>query len=212
MRMMLLARRRPARLPASSAIREHAERQRRDRQAGLHRVVLEHHLQVDRERDHRAAEGDLLEHLLGDAEPEDLRLEQVRDRAASACPRACAAGASRRASRARSRRPRCSAPTDSPPSCHTRIPSTMPPIPTTDRTAPTRSTCREPVYGTSWTSSMPDRTIAMMTASSEERDAPRQVRRDEAADQRADGGGDRGGGADEWRRPSSAPRPRSCRG
>ena len=34
-----------------------------------------------------------------------------------------------------------SAPTASPPSCHTRMLSTMPPMPKTDRTAPTESTC-----------------------------------------------------------------------
>ena len=58
--------------------REHAERQRGERQARLHRVVLEHHLQIDGQRDHHAAEGDLLEHLGGDPEPEALRGEQVR--------------------------------------------------------------------------------------------------------------------------------------
>jgi hypothetical protein len=35
-------------------------------------------LQEDRQGDHRAAEGDLLEHLLRDPEPEQLRCEQVR--------------------------------------------------------------------------------------------------------------------------------------
>ena len=35
--------------------------------------------------------------------------------------------------------------TYSPPSCHTRIPSTIPPMPTTDRVAPTQSTTRGPV-------------------------------------------------------------------
>ena len=38
-----------------------------------------------------------------------------------------------------------SAPTDSPPSCHTRMPSTSPPIPTTERAAPTTSMLRSPV-------------------------------------------------------------------
>ncbi len=38
-----------------------------------------------------------------------------------------------------------SARTASPPSCQTRMPSTMPPIPTTDRAAPTTSTPRGPV-------------------------------------------------------------------
>ena len=38
-----------------------------------------------------------------------------------------------------------SAPTDSPPSCHARMPSTSPPMPTTDSSAPTRSMVRGPV-------------------------------------------------------------------
>ena len=56
--------------------------------------------------------------------------------------------------------------TDSPPSCHTRMPSTMPPMPMTDRIAPTRSMWRDPVYGTSRTRPIPESTIAMITASS----------------------------------------------
>ena len=76
----------PGSRPASERDGEHAERQRRDRETGLHRVVLEHHLQVDRQHDHRPAEGDLLEHLAGDPEPEELRLEQVRiDQRGLAC-------------------------------------------------------------------------------------------------------------------------------
>src|SRR4026209_2957377 len=39
--------------------------------------------------------------------------------------------------------------TQSPPSCQIRIPSTTPPIPTTDRIAPTTSILRSPGYGTS---------------------------------------------------------------
>ena len=38
-----------------------------------------------------------------------------------------------------------SAPTASPPSCQTRMPSTTPPIPTTDSSEPTTSTLRSPV-------------------------------------------------------------------
>jgi hypothetical protein len=56
-------------------------------------------------------------------------------------------------------------PTNSPPSCQTRIPSTTPPIPTAERIAPTTSMRLSPVYGTSWTSLMPERTIAMITTS-----------------------------------------------
>ena len=76
-RMMLAGRRVPAFLPASSAIAEHAERERSERQSRLHRVVLEHHLQEDRQRDHRATQRDLLEHLLRDAESEEFGLEQI---------------------------------------------------------------------------------------------------------------------------------------
>ena len=38
-------------------------------------------------------------------------------------------------------------------------------MPTTDRTAPTGSTSRGPVYGTSWTKPIPPSTIAMITTS-----------------------------------------------
>jgi len=58
-----------------------------------------------------------------------------------------------------------SAPTDSPPSCQTRIPSTTPPMPSTDSSAPTGSTSRAPVYGTSRTRPIPESTTAMTTAS-----------------------------------------------
>ena len=59
-----------------------------------------------------------------------------------------------------------SAATASPPSCHTRMPSTMPPIPSTERTAPIGSTWRSPVYGASRTRLMLNRTTAMITTSS----------------------------------------------
>ena len=55
--------------------------------------------------------------------------------------------------------------THSPPSCQMRMPSTMPPMPTTDNTAPTGSTVRGPVKGTSFTSRMPDSTTPMTTTS-----------------------------------------------
>jgi hypothetical protein len=56
---------------------EHRQRQRRECQAGLQRVVLEDHLQVDREGDHRPAERDVLEHLRRDAEPEQIVREEL---------------------------------------------------------------------------------------------------------------------------------------
>ena len=59
-----------------------------------------------------------------------------------------------------------SAPTASPPSCHTRMLSTMPPIAKTEKIAPTTSTRRSPVYGASRTSLIWDNTIAMITTSS----------------------------------------------
>ena len=57
------------------------------------------------------------------------------------------------------------APTASPPSCQIRIPSTMPPMPRTDRTAPTTSIRRSPMYGTSRMSPLPA-TTTMITMSS----------------------------------------------
>jgi hypothetical protein len=72
--MMALGRRLPAREQRDA---EHAERQRRDRQARQHRVVLEHHLQVDGQGDHEAAQRDLLRHLVRDAQAERLGTEQL---------------------------------------------------------------------------------------------------------------------------------------
>src|SRR4029453_2211421 len=63
--------------PGQQRDREHAQRQRREREARLERVVLEHHLEVDRERDHHPAERDLLERLARDPEPEVLRREEA---------------------------------------------------------------------------------------------------------------------------------------
>jgi hypothetical protein len=45
-------------------------RERSEGQAGLQRVVFERNLEEDRQRDHRPAQGDVLECLLGDSEPE----------------------------------------------------------------------------------------------------------------------------------------------
>jgi hypothetical protein len=46
------------------------------------------------------------------------------------------------------------------------MPSTIPPMPITERTEPTTSISRGPVYGTLRTSLMPDSTHPMMTTSS----------------------------------------------
>ena len=67
----------PRPLSGEQRDREHAERQGRERQPGLHRVVLERHLQEERQRDHRPAQGDLLHHLLADPDPEVREPEQV---------------------------------------------------------------------------------------------------------------------------------------
>ena len=87
---MLAGRRFPALLAGEQRDREHAERQRRERQPGLHRVVLERHLQEERQRDHRPAEGDLLHHLLGDPDPEVREPEQVGVEQRQLALRACA--------------------------------------------------------------------------------------------------------------------------
>ena len=103
---MSLARRVPASRPASTRDREHAQRQRRERQPRLHRVVLERHLQEDREGDHRPAQRDLLQRLLGDPEAEVREPEQVGVEQRHLARRGGAARATRPASPARSRRAR----------------------------------------------------------------------------------------------------------
>jgi len=62
---------------------EHAQRERRQGEARLHRVVLERHLKEDREHDHRAAQRDVLQQLARDPggevrEPEQARVDQGR--------------------------------------------------------------------------------------------------------------------------------------
>ena len=75
--MIALGRRSPALRPCDERDRKRAQRQGRERDAGLQRVVLEDHLQVDGQRDHAAAEADLGQHVAGDAEPEALGPKQV---------------------------------------------------------------------------------------------------------------------------------------
>ena len=73
---MLLGRRAPAHLPGEQGDGEHAEGQGGEGQARAHGAVLQHHLEVDRQGDHGAAEGDLLEQLPRDAQSEDARPEE----------------------------------------------------------------------------------------------------------------------------------------
>ena len=90
----------PGPLPGEQRDREHAQRQRREREAGLQRVVLEHHLQEDRQRDHRAAEGDLLQQLAADRRSGTASTRTGPGRSARPCRRACAGRATRRARQA----------------------------------------------------------------------------------------------------------------
>ena len=75
--MILLGLRSAGPLPGQQGDREHAQRERCQREPCLERVVLEHHLEVDRERDHQPAERDLLQGLGRDSEPEVLRGEEA---------------------------------------------------------------------------------------------------------------------------------------
>ena len=70
----------PAAGPSSGEDRdgEHRQRERSDGQARLQGVVLELDLQEDRQRDHRPAERDVLEHLPGEPDPEVREREQLR--------------------------------------------------------------------------------------------------------------------------------------
>ena len=70
-------------------------------------------------------------------------------------------------------------------------------MPMTDRTAPTRSIWRGPVYSTSRTSLICDSTISDDHDLEAEPDAPRQIGGDEATEQRSDRGRDRRRGADQ---------------
>ena len=79
---MIEAGRRPAGPPPGHQGRgEHRQRQRGQGQTGLQGVVLERHLEEQRESDHGPAQGDLLQQLTGDASgevrvPEQARVEQ----------------------------------------------------------------------------------------------------------------------------------------
>ena len=76
--MRRLARRRPARFPASHRDREHRQRQRCQRDPRLEGVVAPDELQVDRQRDQHPAQRHLLQEDPGRAGREQLRPEQRR--------------------------------------------------------------------------------------------------------------------------------------
>ena len=117
-------------------------------------------------RDHRPAERDVLHHLTRRSRPGSAGARTDRGRAASPSPRDDGAPASGRAHRARARRARSAARHSRRPPATRGCPAPTPPMPSTERTAPTASTCRAPVYGTSLTSPICDSTTAMITASS----------------------------------------------
>jgi hypothetical protein len=144
-------------------------RERGDGQARSHRAVLEHDLQVDRQRDHRAAQADLLKQLPGDPEPEQLGLEQVRVQQRRLA-RTLAPHQPPRQEPERDH-PSAEQATASPPSCHTRMPSTMPPMPSNGQDGTHTSTRRDPVYSTSWISRMPDSTTDDDDVLQQKRDA-----------------------------------------
>ena len=211
-RMIAAGRRPAARLPATSAVANIVSDSGRERQAGLQGVVLEHHLQVDRQRDHRPAERDRsaasgtrrragtascrnrsgsssvgLPSRLRRDEPAGERAERDeadRDQEADELPALLPdEDADHDAAHADGRQDRA----DDVDAARARV----------------RHVADQP---------RPLRTTAMTTTSSRNADAPRQEGREEAAEQRADGGGDRGGGADQRVRLASARRPGSCRG
>ena len=144
---------------------EHGERERRQGKSGLHGVVLQRHLQEERQGDHGAAQGDLLEHLLGDADPEVQVLEQVGvqqggfpatftlDEPVGERGQRDGADGDDEADIAAALLPDQDAEDDA---THA----------DTERTAPTKSILRGPVYGTSLTRRIWDNTTRMMTTSS----------------------------------------------
>ena len=123
--------------------------------------------------------------------------EQVRDRAASPCRSRLRRTSHRARSTSATAPTAISSPTNSPPSCQTRIPSTTPPMPRTDRTAPTTSIWRGAGVGD--VVHQPD--LAQHDGDDDdlqpEPDPPRQVGGDEPAQQRPDRGGDRRRRADQ---------------
>ena len=211
-RMTLLGRRVPARRPAIIATANIVSDSGASDRPACERVVLEHHLQEDRQRDHRPAQRDLLEHLPGDAEPEDRRPEQSGSSSVD-LPGALAADQPPRERRQRDDADGEETPTASPPSCHTRMPSDdAAHADDGEDGADDVDAARSPVYGD--VAHQPDAGQHDRDdhASSRNADPPREEGRDEAAEQRPDRGGDRGRRRRRARRRASAPRPRSCRG
>ena len=137
------------------------------------------------------------EHLPGDPEPEQLGPEQVGVEQRRLAARACAAPATRRATRARPRRRRAARRRPRRPPATRGCRARRRPCRATERTAPTTSTSRGPVYGTSLHQPDAGQHDGDDHDLEQEADPPREVGGDEAAEQRADRGGDRGRGADQ---------------
>ena len=177
----------------------------------LHRAVLQHDLQVIGSAMISAAQRDLLKRLPETPYLNSLALNRSRS-SSVAFQHACAAPATTPGRRARPPRAPEAGLTASPPSSQTRIASTMPPMPSTDRTAPTRSDL--PGSGVRHVVDQPDARQHNHDDDvlEQERDPPRQVGRDEPSDQRADRGGDRGRGPDQRVGLPLGRHPRSCHG
>ena len=149
--------RRP-RLPATSATANIVSDSGASDRPASSALYSSDHLQEDRQRDHRAAERDLLQHLAGDAEPEVLRAGTGPGRRRVGLPARL-----RRTSHQASDDKRHGADgdqkasTSSPPSCQTRMPRTTPPMPSDrqDR-ADHVDLARRRCTGRPWTSRMPD--------------------------------------------------------
>ena len=163
--MILLGLRVAGLLPGEQRDGEHAQRERREREPGLASRCTRapsagRSGARSSSRRARSAAASATRSRAG-----STSTGRGRRRAAPACPRACAGRATRRASPARPTPTAISAPTASPPSCQTRIPSTTPPMPDRREDRADDVDPPRPVYGTSWTRLLPTSTIAMITTS-----------------------------------------------
>ena len=210
-RMMLAGAQVLGELPGGQRDGEHRERERRERQAGLHRVVLERHLQVQRQGDHRPAERDLLEDHRHGTDAEVLDLEQVgveQDHLAGAlAPHEPEGERGERHGTDRHEQPDVRAallPHEDPQHDATHAEHRQHRAADVDLAHP-----RERHVDDELDVEQDDRDDHDLE---HEADPPRQVRGDEAAEQRSDRRADRGRGADQRVGLLHARHPRSCRG
>ena len=192
---MLLGRRVARPLAGEQGDSEHRERERGDGQSRQHRVVLEHDLQEQRQGDHGSAQCDVLQHLSGGAEPEDLGSEQVgveqrglaSPLSAHQPPDQCPHGEGADRDEGGDR-----------------LPSLLPREDAQHDAAHAEDGQHRAAHVDASIAGVRDVANAFDVQQhgrddddlEEEPHPPRQVRGDEAAEQRSDGGGDRRGGAD----------------